>query len=140
MPDLDVIVAVHKTIARYAHAVDHARFDDAARCFAEDGVLEVIGRTRSVGRAAIAERFAAAGRTLAANASDAFVRHHVSSVLVDTTDPARAIARSYFLVLTEIGVDHWGSYRDELVPVTGEWLFATRRVRVEGRAGPSRMT
>jgi hypothetical protein len=140
MSEVDVVSAVQQTVARYANAVDHGHFDEAAACFADDGVLEIVGGTRSVGRAAIAERFTAAGRMLAANAADAFVRHHVASVLVDTSDRDRAVARSYFLVLTEIGVDHWGSYRDELVPVEGQWLFASRRVRVEGRAGPSRMT
>jgi ketosteroid isomerase-like protein len=139
MGDEDVVVAVQQTISRYAHAVDHGRFDDAAACFTDDGVLDVVGGSRSEGRAAIAERFAAAGRTLAANAAEAFVRHHVSSTLVEV-DGTVATARSYFLVLTEVGVDHWGSYRDELRAVGDEWLFVSRRVRVEGRAGPSRMT
>ena len=41
---------------------------------------------------------------------------------------------SYFTVVTDIGVDHWGSYHDRLVPdaATGSWLFATRSVRTDG--------
>jgi hypothetical protein len=132
--------AVRETIARYAQAVDHGRFEDAAACFTPDGVLDVVGGTRSVGRDAIAERFAAAGRTLAAAAEQAFVRHHVSSTMVDVESATVARARCYFLVLTEIGVDHWGSYRDALAPVGDRWLFTERRVTVEGRVGPSRMT
>jgi ketosteroid isomerase-like protein len=137
--ETDPVTAVQQTIARYAHAVDHGRFEDAAACFTDDGVLDVVGGTRSAGRAAIAERFAAAGRALASTASEAFVRHHVSSVQV-TVDGDLAVARSYFLVLTEIGVDHWGSYHDRLRPDGDVWLFTERRVRVEGRIGPSRMT
>jgi hypothetical protein len=77
---------------------------------------------------------------LAANAERAFVRHHVSSIRVTVDSDDEATARSYFLVLTEIGTDHWGSYRDRLRKVGDEWLFAERRVTVEGRTGPSRMT
>src|SRR4051812_49807675 len=38
-------------------------------------------------------------------------------------------ARSYFTVVTDIGVDHWGSYHDALAPDrdTGRWLFTSRR-------------
>ena len=132
--------AVRETIARYAQAVDHGRFDDAAACFTADGVLDVVRGTRSVGRDAIAERFAAAGRNLAAASEQALVRHHVSSVMVDVESASVARARCYFVVMTEIGVDHWGSYRDALTPVGDRWLFTERQVTVEGRVGPSRMT
>jgi hypothetical protein len=135
--------AVRATIARYAHAVDRGRFDDAAACFADDGVLDVAGADHSYGRAAIADRFAAAGRKLASTSTHALVRHHVSSILVEVTpDRQRAAASSYFFVVTEVGPDHWGTYRDELRldPSSGRWLFTLRQVRVDGRTGPSRMT
>jgi hypothetical protein len=131
--------AIRQTIARYAQAVDHGRFEDAAACFTTDGVLDVVDGSRSIGRVAIAERFAEAGRRLAAAADHAFVRHHVSSITIDIESETVARARCYFLVLTEIGLDHWGSYRDVLTPVGADWLFTERRVTVEGRAGPSRM-
>jgi hypothetical protein len=49
---------------------------------------------------------------------------------------------SYFFVITEIGPDHWGTYRDELTrdDASGNWLFSERKVTVDGRTGPSRMT
>jgi hypothetical protein len=135
--------AVRESIARYAHAVDHGEFGDAASCFMPDGVLEVRGVSRHEGRAAIVEMFEDAGRRLASTATNAFIRHHVSSITIDVDVTAgRATATSYFFVLTEIGPDHWGTYRDELRrdDASGDWLFALRKVTVEGRTGPSRMT
>jgi hypothetical protein len=135
--------AVRESIARYSHAVDHGKFDDAAACFTEEGVLEVRGVSRHEGRAAITEMFTGAGRRLASTSTNAFIRHHVSStsIGVDVT-AGRATATSYFFVLTEIGPDHWGTYRDELTrdDASGDWLFTERNVTVEGRTGPSRLT
>lgn len=133
---------VRETIARYAHAVDRGRFDEAAACFTLEGVLEVRDAGRHEGRAAIAEMFAAAGQRLASASENALIRHHVSSIQIDLDVTAgRAHASSYFFVVTEIGPDHWGSYRDTLArdDTTGRWLFMERKVSVDGRTGPSRM-
>ena len=135
--------AVRESIARYAHGVDHGKFDAAAACFTEDGVLEVGGAGRHEGRPAIIEMFQGAGRKLASTSTHAFIRHHVSSIAIDVDVTAgRATATSYFFVVTEIGPDHWGTYRDELRrdDASGNWLFSERKVTVEGRTGPSRMT
>jgi ketosteroid isomerase-like protein len=134
--------SVRETIARYAHAVDRGRFEDAAACFTADGVLDVRDSGRHEGRAAIAEVFAGAGKRLASTSQKALVRHHVSSIQIDLDVTAgRAHASSYFFVVTEIGPDHWGTYRDTLArdDSTGRWLFTERTVTVDGRTGPSRM-
>ena len=134
--------AVRDLIAHYAHAVDRGRFDDAAACFAAAGVLDIRGGSRSIGRDAIAKRFQQAAGKLASAATDAFVRHNVTSIEVTAMDVLAGTARahSYFVVLTEIGLDHWGTYRDSLVLEDGRWCFADRSVTVDGRTGPSRMT
>ncbi|HEV3227768.1 MAG TPA: nuclear transport factor 2 family protein [Acidimicrobiales bacterium] len=135
--------AVRQCIARYAHAVDHGRFDDAARCFADDGVLDVRGSGRHEGRAAIASVFAVANEKLTSTSTSAFVRHHVSSIAIEVDVTAgRASAVSYFFAVTDVGPDHWGAYRDSLArdDASGQWLFTERKVTVEGRTGPSRMT
>jgi hypothetical protein len=36
--------------------------------------------------------------------------------------------------MSERGVDHWGTYADELVVEDGSWRFSRRVVRVEGRS------
>lgn len=133
---------VRETIAQYAHAVDRGRFEDAAHCFTEAGVLEVRDAGRHEGRAAIAAMFAGAGQRLASASEKALVRHHVSSVQIDLdVTSGHAHASSYFFVVTEIGPDHWGTYRDTLArdDATGRWLFTERTVTVDGRTGPSRM-
>jgi hypothetical protein len=134
---------VRMTIAAYAHAVDRGRFEEAAACFTTDGVLDVRGTDRSEGREAISARFAAAGQKLAAASTKAIVRHHVSSIAIEADVTAgTATSSSYFFVVTEIGPDHWGTYRDALRrdDATGRWLFTARVVDVDGRTAPSRMT
>ena len=133
---------IRTTITAYAHAVDRGRFDEAAACFTSDGVLDVRGSDRSEGRDAIAERFAAAGEKLAAASTKAIVRHHVSSISIEADVTAgTAASSSYFFVVTEIGPDHWGTYRDTLArdDTTGRWLFTERKVTVDGRVAKSRM-
>jgi 3-phenylpropionate/cinnamic acid dioxygenase small subunit len=133
---------VRHTIAAYAHAVDRGRFDEAAACFTADGVLDVRGSDRSEGRDAVAARFAVAGQKLAAASTQAIVRHHVSSIDIEADVTAgTATSSSYFFVVTEIGPDHWGTYRDTFRrdDATGRWLISERQVTVDGRTAPSRM-
>ena len=131
--------AIRETIVRYAHCVDRGRLDDAAALFAEDGVLEAGDEPPARGRAAIRALFAGAGERLAAGGRGR-IRHHLSNVTITVDGPEAAGAESYFLALTERGLDHWGRYRDRLVVRGGRWVFAHRRVRVDGRSpacGPS---
>jgi hypothetical protein len=58
----------------------------------------------------------------------------VANVVIELEGPHRARARSYFLAVTERGVDHWGRYRDELVRSGDRWRFARRQVRTDGSA------
>src|SRR5271163_1401948 len=59
------------------------------------------------------------------------VRHHVSSVRFGSVARDRVVVSSYFAVHTDIGLDHWGRYRDELIPADDQWLFARRRISVD---------
>lgn len=68
-----------------------------------------------------------------------FVRHHVASVRFVSVSADRVEASSYFSVHTDIGLDHWGRYRDVLVPVQQRWLFASRRIAVDGFSKDSLM-
>jgi uncharacterized protein (TIGR02246 family) len=124
--------SIRDTIARYAHAADTGKFDALAECFAEDGVLEIAGGPSLVGRAAIREYLGGVGRDLAAETTVPYVRHQVSSTLIELTGPASATARSYFFVITERGPDHWGRYRDTFVSHEGRWLLAHRRALTDG--------
>jgi hypothetical protein len=126
--------AIRHTIASYTYGADHGRFDDVAALFATDGVLEVhgIGGARAEGRDAIRAFFGGVGSDVVTTAPPGRMQHHVSSIRIDVTSPTTARATSYFTVMTGAGFDHWGRYRDDLVPVGEHWLFAHRLVRTDG--------
>lgn len=135
--------SIRDTIARYTHNGDRGRIGELAGLFTEDGVLEVTGRATLVGRAAIEEYLTNATKRIDADGGSGadlgFVRHHVSNVLIQSLSPEEAEVVSYFLVLTKQGPDHWGRYRDRLVPDGDRWRFAHRTARrdasVEGSWG-----
>ena len=76
--------------------------------------------------------FSGVGTDLKATTNVPLIRHYTSNLSIDVIGPDEANARCYFLALTETGVDHWGRYRDELVPVDDRWRFAHRFVRTDG--------
>jgi 3-phenylpropionate/cinnamic acid dioxygenase small subunit len=125
---------IRDTIARYAHCVDGGRFDELVELFLPDGVLEVEGEAPHRGRDAIRAFVTGVGRDIAASTGAPRIRHHVGNVVVELEGPDRARARSYFLAVTDRGVDHWGRYRDELMPSGERWCFAVRQVRTDGAA------
>jgi ketosteroid isomerase-like protein len=125
---------VRDTIARYAHLVDAGRIDEVADLFTPDGVLEANDLPPAAGRDAIRAFLGGTKSRLAASTTRPWIRHHVSSVLVEVEDPTTATARAYFFALTERGPDHWGRYRDRLVLHERRWRFAHRRVRTDGAA------
>ncbi|MEO8602313.1 MAG: nuclear transport factor 2 family protein [bacterium] len=125
---------IRDLVARYAHAADSGRFDDVAAAFSPDGVLETPDRFEHRGREAIGA-FLGGTRTALADATDVpLIRHHVSNLRIDLIDPTSATGAAYFFVVTQRGPDHWGRYRDRYVCLDGSWLFAHRRVRLDGYA------
>ena len=54
-------------------------------------------------------------------------------------DVAACFAPDGLAALTNIGVDHWGRYRDVLVPVGDSWLFASREASADGFSPQSLM-
>ncbi|MDT7550069.1 MAG: hypothetical protein QOE84_2463 [Actinomycetota bacterium] len=140
--ELGVREQVRDTLARYTHAGDSGRIDELARCFVPDGVLEVKGLPPARGRDAI---LALLSPSAGADGDGAvlahrFVRHNLSSIRIVAVEPDRVETAAYFLVATADGPDHWGRYRDVLVPFHGDWLFAHRRVTVDAKAPGSYLT
>ena len=129
---------IREAVARYAHLVDRGRIDELVLLFTADGTLEAGDPPPAEGREAIRAFLAGTKSRLAATGVRPLVRHHVSSLTIEVTGPEAATAACYFLVVTERGPDHWGTYRDRFVQIGGRWLFQQRRVRVDGRAADSR--
>jgi len=124
--------AIRDTIAACTHAGDRYRLEDLAALFTEDGILEIRGREPARGRAAIVAALSAPGGEPRATPNGRFfVRHFVTNVWIEELTADAARVSSYFAVLTPSGLDHWGRYRDELVPVGHRWLFRHRRVTVD---------
>ncbi len=125
---------IRETLARYAHCADRGQFAEMVTLFTDDGVLEIDGQPKLEGRAAIKAFLTRTKISRGAGSANPYIRHHVSSVTIDLLDADSATAASYFQAITERGPDHWGRYRDRLSRVGDVWLFAHRRVRLDGRA------
>lgn len=63
-----------------------------------------------------------------------FIRHNLTTCLIDLTGPDTASARTYFIVYTEGGPDHAGNYDDEFVRQGDRWLFSHRRIQLVWRS------
>jgi hypothetical protein len=129
--------AIRDTVARYAHYADSGRFKDFAGLFAPEGALEVSGEPPLEGRAAIQAFLEGVGADLSAASTVPMIRHHVSNLAIDLVSPTEAHCACYFLAVTEHGVDHWGRYRDRLIPdrdnpSEDRWLFSYRYVKTDG--------
>lgn len=137
--------AIRATMATCAQAGDSLRGEDYAACFTEDGVLETFDETGErgfhyAGRAAILA-WQTAWRdnppTRPARAGPKFVRHNLTTSKIELTGPGTAKARTYWLVMTDIGPDHCGVYTDSFRKLGDDWLLAHRKVKTEWRAAES---
>jgi len=131
---------VRQTLADYTAATDHFDLQALAACFGPDGVLEFTGGAEPLtGPEAIEAGLRAAMALERTRRAPTHVRHHVSSIRFGSVEQERVEVGSYFAVYTDVGLDHWGRYRDVLIPVDAQWLFAHRRISVDGFADASLM-
>ncbi len=150
---------IRDTLAQYNWSGDALRLDDLAAAFCPDGELELRGRAPLRGRAAITEFLGggtfpggdearraarkaasgAAGGPTAGVTATRIVRHLLTNIRFLEMTPERAQVACYFTVLTEIGLDHHGRYRDTFVPVGSGWLIQHRFVSTDWRAPGSTM-
>lgn len=139
--ELEVREAVRQTMADYTAATDRFDLRALAACFCDDGVLEFTGGDEPLTGPAQIEAGLGAAMTRPTQPRQAptHVRHHVSSIRFASVRRDRVEASSYFAVHTDIGLDHWGRYRDVLVPAGDRWLFAHRRIGVDAFASNSLM-
>jgi hypothetical protein len=124
--------SIRDTVARYNHAGDAGRYELMVGCFTADGTLTVVGAGTHRGHDALTAFFSGVSGT--ARPGLTHLRHCVTNLLIDVESPSAARAASYFEVVTDIGLDHWGRYRDRFVPVGDRWLLAERSVKTDGYA------
>ncbi|OBH29249.1 hypothetical protein A5692_21145 [Mycobacterium sp. E342] len=138
MWELSARERIRDTIARYNWAGDAGDVDGLAATFCADGVLEIRGREPLRGRSAIAAFLRGVAVTREADLKP-IVRHVVSNVLFTGLNRDTAHVSSYFTVVTHVGLDHAGRYRDTLVPDGGTWLISHRKVSTDWVAPDSAM-
>lgn len=144
---------IRDTMALYNWSGDALRLDEMATAFCADGVLETRGTDDGPlrGRDAIvrfltgvgagADHQAQARHTPGAGtpAPRRIVRHVLTNIRFLEVTPEQARVAAYFTVFTEIGLDHYGRYRDVFVPVGDAWLIRHRFVSTDWRAPNSTM-
>ncbi|TZG27924.1 nuclear transport factor 2 family protein [Sphingomonas montanisoli] len=129
---MDEVIArecIRDTIARYNMNGDRMRTDAFLACFTEDAVYQSDVFDLH-GRDAIRDWMAGN-----AGPSDGprvkFVRHHITTCLIDMDGPDAADVRTYYHVYTDTGPDHTGYYVDRFARVGNRWLIAHRKVRTD---------
>ncbi|MCV7103245.1 nuclear transport factor 2 family protein [Mycobacterium palustre] len=131
---------IRDTLARYNWSGDAGRLEDLAETFCTDGVLEIRDMEPLLGRSAIASFLGGiTGRVARAADVKPIVRHNVANVWFTGLTRDRAQVSSYFTVITHIGLDHVGRYRDTLVPDGDSWLIKHRKVSTDWAAPDSSM-
>ena len=122
---------IRDTIANYNHAGDGGRYDAMVECFTPDGELRIVGGAVHRGHDELRSFFSNVNGISDRLAQLTVLRHCVTNILINVTSPTTATSRAYFQVLTNVGLDHWGSYHDEFEAVDNRWLIATRSVRTD---------
>jgi SnoaL-like domain len=123
---------IRDTLARYNWAGDAGRLQGLAETFCADGVLEIRGQEPLRGRSEILAFLGGVTGNIAASADvKAIVRHNVANVLFTEVTRDHAQVSCYFTVVTHIGLDHIGRYRDTFVPDGDTWLIKHRKVSTD---------
>ena len=131
---------IRDTLARYNWAGDAGRLDELAETFCADGVLEIRGSQALRGRSEIVAFLGGVTGKVAVSADvKPIVRHNVANVLFTELTRGQAQVSCYFTVVTHIGLDHVGRYRDTLVPEGDTWLIKHRKVSTDWAAPNSAM-
>jgi hypothetical protein len=138
--ELIVREQIRDTLARYNWSGDAGRLDGLAETFCTDGVLEIRGLEPLRGRSEIQRFLGGVTAKTATNVeTKPIVRHILTNVLFTDLSPDQAQVSSYFTVVTHIGLDHFGRYRDTLVPDGDTWLIKHRKVSTDWAASDSVM-
>ena len=130
-PSIEDRLAIEDLFVRYAAALDDGDVEGVVGCFADDGWLDspIVGRHQ--GKARLREF---AEKIVESKQRGAQLRHVVSNFRIDVSGD-RGRARCYLLdfatVAGECGLLSSGEYDCELRRVDGEWLFASRIVRMD---------
>jgi len=137
--------SIRHLIASYNIAGDSVRAEALAAVFSDDAIYEFsafgpLPAFRYEGSAAIRDSIAGwqgSGKPAVTPGRLTFLRHHITTCQIDLSGPDSAKARTYWMVYTDIGPDHCGTYNDQFRCVDGQWLIAHRKIRLDWRSPQS---
>ncbi len=131
--ELDGREQIRDLVARYNANGDSGRYPQVLELFGADAVMHIPSGSHR-GRNEIEAMFTNAARKTGAgdDAKASFIRHHTATLQIDFSSTEEATSRSYYQVLTDRGLDHWGRYLDRYRCFDGRWLFTERTVTVDG--------
>jgi hypothetical protein len=128
--ELRTRIGVADLMGRYQFLADSGKIRQLSQLFTDDAVFRN-NRGEAVGPDGVLAFFLDTKDSfIAANFMPA--RHHLSSLKVDPQEDGSATTYACFQFIGTRGLDHWGTYRDVVVPVDGSWKFARREAIVEG--------
>ena len=131
--EVQATVEIGTLYSRYVTLVDGNRSTELGNLFTDAGVLisEVMDR-ECRGRHAIAAYI----DQLRSSWSD--IRIHITPPDISLVNRISANGECYFSVLNPAGLDHWGKYSDTFEYLDGSWLYARRRISLDGSLSNSR--
>ncbi len=104
-------VLIKDTISRYNVAGDRRDLDAFVGTFCDDAVYESAVFSCS-GKDGIRDYLAKAWSLAPGTPAPRFRRHHVTTTQIDFIDEENAAGRVYYLMVTDLGLDHCGYYVD----------------------------
>jgi 3-phenylpropionate/cinnamic acid dioxygenase small subunit len=118
---------IRDTMARYNIAGDRRDLAAFVATFAEHAVYES-AVFHCVGRAEIHRYLSDNWHAKPMGPVARFRRHNLTTCQIDITGPTTADARTYYLVMSDLGADHCGFYVDRFCLENAHWLIAHREV------------
>ena len=138
--DIEELLAreqIRHTLARYSIAGDRLDLESYIATFTRDGTVEMEGLTVQ-GHDAIRQWLGAnVAFRRADGARPSFVRHHLTTCQIELTSQTTARGRTYWQVVTDVGLDHAGTYNDRFRVEDGRWLIEHRKVATNWVASDS---
>jgi ketosteroid isomerase-like protein len=140
--EIEARECIRDLVARYNANGDSGRIDQMMALFAEEAVMLIPPSGEYVGRKAIRAFLGSVAKGTASNANRddggvRFIRHFTATHQIDVLDREKAVGRSYFAVLTDRGLDHWGRYVDEYRRIDDRWQFWHRTCTTDGQVEDS---
>ncbi|MCW2526892.1 MAG: hypothetical protein JWM76_1752 [Pseudonocardiales bacterium] len=117
-------------LATYQYLADAGKIRQLSELFTTDAVFEN-NTGKHVGPSGVLNFFQSTKGGFI-NAGFMPARHYLSSIYIEPQAGGGASTYACFQFLGTRGLDHWGTYRDEVVERDGTWMFQRRRAIVEG--------